>query len=165
MKSPARLGDSEPEHVDPVDDRALHLSGSTPPPCRLRIALHRLTARTCRATARHRPTDSRRRAPTTSPAHRDSVERVEQRAVRPATPSPAARAAARPGTLRIGQIGGVDVLVRSSWLLVAALIAVLLAPAVEPGRAGARRLEVRRRASRSRCCSTSRSCCTRPRTP
>ena len=36
-----------------------------------------------------------------------------------------------PGTLRIGQIGGVDVLVRSSWLLVAALISVMLAPAVE----------------------------------
>jgi Zn-dependent protease len=36
-----------------------------------------------------------------------------------------------PGTLRIGQIGGVDVLVRSSWLLVAAIISVMLAPAVE----------------------------------
>ena len=45
----------------------------------------------------------------------------------------------QPGTLRIGQIGGVDVLVRSSWLLVAALIAVLLAPRVEqvqPGLGG-----------------------------
>jgi Zn-dependent protease len=41
--------------------------------------------------------------------------------------------------VRIGQIGGVDVLVRSSWLLVAALIAVLLAPKVEsvaPGLGG-----------------------------
>jgi Zn-dependent protease len=36
-----------------------------------------------------------------------------------------------PGTWRIGQIGGVDVLVRSSWLLVAVLISVLLAPSVE----------------------------------
>lgn len=36
-----------------------------------------------------------------------------------------------PGTLRIGSIAGVDVLVRSSWLLVALLIAVLLAPRVE----------------------------------
>ncbi len=36
-----------------------------------------------------------------------------------------------PGTIRIGQIGGVDVLVRASWLLVAGLIAVLLAPRVE----------------------------------
>jgi Zn-dependent protease len=44
-----------------------------------------------------------------------------------------------PGTLRIGQIGGVDVLVRSSWLLVAALIAVMLAPQVnrvQPGLGG-----------------------------
>lgn len=44
-----------------------------------------------------------------------------------------------PGTLRIGTIGGVDVLVRSSWLLVAALISVMLAPAVEgvqPGLGG-----------------------------
>ncbi len=36
-----------------------------------------------------------------------------------------------PGTLRIGSIGGVDVLVRSSWLVVALLIAFLLAPRVE----------------------------------
>jgi Zn-dependent protease/CBS domain-containing protein len=45
----------------------------------------------------------------------------------------------QPGTLRIGQLGGVEVLVRSSWLLVAILIAVLLAPRVEqvhPGLGG-----------------------------
>lgn len=36
-----------------------------------------------------------------------------------------------PGTLRIGSIGGVDVLVRSSWLLIAALVAYLVAPGVE----------------------------------
>lgn len=36
-----------------------------------------------------------------------------------------------PGTLRIGSIVGVDVLVRSSWLLVALLIAYLLAPRIE----------------------------------
>lgn len=36
-----------------------------------------------------------------------------------------------PGTLRIGSIVGVDVLVRSSWLLVALLIAFLLAPRIE----------------------------------
>lgn len=36
-----------------------------------------------------------------------------------------------PGTLRVGRIAGVDVLVRSSWLLVALLIALLLAPRVE----------------------------------
>lgn len=42
-----------------------------------------------------------------------------------------ARPAYPPGTLRIGSIYGVDVLVRSSWLLVALLIAFLLAPRVE----------------------------------
>ncbi len=36
-----------------------------------------------------------------------------------------------PGTLRVGSIAGVDVLVRSSWLLVALLIAFLLAPRIE----------------------------------
>jgi Zn-dependent protease/CBS domain-containing protein len=41
-----------------------------------------------------------------------------------------------PGSYRIGSIGGVDVYVRASWLLIAVLIAVLLAPKVdevEPG--------------------------------
>jgi Zn-dependent protease len=44
-----------------------------------------------------------------------------------------------PGTLRIGRIAGVDVLVRSSWLLVAALISVMYAPRIEevqPGLGG-----------------------------
>ena len=36
-----------------------------------------------------------------------------------------------PGTLRVGSIAGVDVLVRFSWLIVALMIAVLLAPRVE----------------------------------
>jgi len=36
-----------------------------------------------------------------------------------------------PGTLRIGQIAGIDVLITSSWFLIAALIAVLLSPRVE----------------------------------
>lgn len=58
----------------------------------------------------------------------------------PSTASSGAPAPRRePGTLKIGQIGGVDVLVRSSWLLVAALIAVLLADRVEqvqPGLGG-----------------------------
>jgi Zn-dependent protease/CBS domain-containing protein len=52
----------------------------------------------------------------------------------PAGPGPDGRRP--PGTLRIGQIGGVDVLVKASWLVVAALIAVLIAPrveAVQPG--------------------------------
>ncbi len=47
-----------------------------------------------------------------------------------------ARATYPPGTLRIGTIFGVDVLVRSSWLLIAALIAVLLAPIVEQAQPG-----------------------------
>lgn len=54
-------------------------------------------------------------------------------------PSGAPAPRRQPGTLKIGQIGGVDVLVRSSWLLVAALIAVLLAPRVDqvqPGLGG-----------------------------
>ncbi|MGH3332030.1 MAG: M50 family metallopeptidase [Nocardioidaceae bacterium] len=50
----------------------------------------------------------------------------------PKTVQPGASTPRRePGTIRIGQIGGVDVLVRASWLLVAGLIAVLLAPRVE----------------------------------
>lgn len=36
-----------------------------------------------------------------------------------------------PGSYRIGAIGGIDVYVRASWLLIAVLIAVLLAPRVE----------------------------------
>jgi Zn-dependent protease len=36
-----------------------------------------------------------------------------------------------PGSYRIGSIGGVDVYVRASWLLIAILISVLLAPQVE----------------------------------
>jgi Zn-dependent protease/CBS domain-containing protein len=41
-----------------------------------------------------------------------------------------------PGTMRIGSILGVDVLVRSSWLLVALMIAVLLAPRIEQEQPG-----------------------------
>lgn len=41
-----------------------------------------------------------------------------------------------PGSYRIGSIGGVDVYVRASWLLVAAMIAVLLAPRVEDAEPG-----------------------------
>ncbi|CUR59985.1 Peptidase M50 [metagenome] len=36
-----------------------------------------------------------------------------------------------PGTIRIGQIAGIDVLVTSTWFLIAALVAVALAPRVE----------------------------------
>jgi len=44
-----------------------------------------------------------------------------------------------PGSFRVGSIGGVDVYVRASWLLIAALIAILIAPRVEevePGLGG-----------------------------
>ena len=47
------------------------------------------------------------------------------------SPGEPPRASYPPGTLRIGTFRGIDVLVRSSWLLVALLIAVLLAPRVE----------------------------------
>jgi Zn-dependent protease len=36
-----------------------------------------------------------------------------------------------PGTIRIGQIAGIDVLVTNTWFVIAAVIAVLLAPRVE----------------------------------
>jgi Zn-dependent protease len=41
-----------------------------------------------------------------------------------------------PGALRIGSIGGVDVMVRSSWLIVAALIAYVMAPGIEAASPG-----------------------------
>ncbi len=52
-------------------------------------------------------------------------ERADDDVGRPARPS------YPPGTLRVGSIAGVDVLVRSSWLLVALLIAYFMAPRVE----------------------------------
>lgn len=41
-----------------------------------------------------------------------------------------------PGSLRIGRVAGVDVLVRASWVLVALLIAVVLAPRIEQAAPG-----------------------------
>ena len=41
------------------------------------------------------------------------------------------RGARPPGTLRIGSIAGIDVLLTTSWFLVAALISVAIAPRVE----------------------------------
>jgi Zn-dependent protease/CBS domain-containing protein len=49
---------------------------------------------------------------------------VSDNAAQPAPPRP-------PGTLRIGSIGGVDVLVSTSWFLVAALISFLVSPRIE----------------------------------
>ena len=47
-----------------------------------------------------------------------------------------ARASRPPGSYRIGSIGGVDVYVRASWLLIAALMAIVLAPRVEQSEPG-----------------------------
>src|SRR5665811_2102443 len=54
----------------------------------------------------------------------------------PDSAPPESGATRPPGTFRIGSIAGSDVLVSSSWFVVAALIAVVLAPrveAVQPG--------------------------------
>lgn len=51
-------------------------------------------------------------------------------------PEPASRPQRPPGTWKIGEVAGIDVLVRPSWLLVLILIAYLVAPqaeAVQPG--------------------------------
>jgi Zn-dependent protease/CBS domain-containing protein len=41
-----------------------------------------------------------------------------------------------PGTIRIGQIAGVDVLVTMSWFVIAALIAIIVAPSIEDAEPG-----------------------------
>jgi len=45
----------------------------------------------------------------------------------PAEPAPRSRP---PGTIRIGQVAGIDILVRASWFLIAVLIAMLLGPRI-----------------------------------
>lgn len=50
--------------------------------------------------------------------------------------TPRRRRPVPPGSVRIGSVAGVDVLVRASWLLVAALIAAVLAPRVEQASPG-----------------------------
>ncbi len=52
-------------------------------------------------------------------------------AARPSPPSPRAR-----GTFKIGSIAGIDVLITSSWFVVAILIAVLFAPRIESEQPG-----------------------------
>ena len=44
---------------------------------------------------------------------------------------PRAPATVPPGTLRLGQIAGIDITVRASWLVIAALIAVMLQPRID----------------------------------
>lgn len=51
-------------------------------------------------------------------------------------PDKPSRPARPPGTLRVGSIAGSDVLVSSSWFLVAGLIAFIVAPAVEAAEPG-----------------------------
>jgi Zn-dependent protease len=51
------------------------------------------------------------------PQHRDADDQVRR-------PRP-------PGTIRVGQIAGTDVLITSSWFLIAGLLAVVMAPVVE----------------------------------
>jgi Zn-dependent protease len=45
----------------------------------------------------------------------------------PAEPAPRSRP---PGTIRIGQVAGIDILVRASWFLIAIVIAMLLGPRI-----------------------------------
>ena len=52
------------------------------------------------------------------------------------TESGSRRASYPPGTLRIGSIRGVDVLIRSSWLLIALLLAWTFAPQIEQAEPG-----------------------------
>ena len=54
----------------------------------------------------------------------------------PAAPDGGQSPARPAGTWRIGQVGGVDVLVKPSWVLVAILISVLIAPRVEAEQPG-----------------------------
>lgn len=49
---------------------------------------------------------------------------------------PGRKPAYPPGSIRVGSIGGVDVLIRASWILIAALLAYLFAPQVEAVRPG-----------------------------
>ncbi len=44
---------------------------------------------------------------------------------------PQAPATVQPGTLRLGQIAGIEITVRASWLVIAALIAVMLQPRID----------------------------------
>jgi Zn-dependent protease len=51
--------------------------------------------------------------------------------VEPQPTPPRAPATVQPGTLRLGQIAGIEITVRASWLVIAALIAILLQPRID----------------------------------
>ena len=44
---------------------------------------------------------------------------------------PQAPATVQPGTLRLGQVAGIEITVRASWLVIAALIAIMLQPRID----------------------------------
>ena len=46
-------------------------------------------------------------------------------------PEPSQETPRAPGTIKVGSLGGVDVLITSSWFIVAALIAMIMAPRVD----------------------------------
>ncbi|MBW9205096.1 site-2 protease family protein [Mumia sp. zg.B53] len=70
------------------------------------------------------PTSLGQRTDSPGVSRPDTVEGVNASSTPPTRTRP-------PGTLRIGEIGGIDVLVRSSWLVVAVLIAFVLQPTIE----------------------------------
>jgi Zn-dependent protease len=51
--------------------------------------------------------------------------------VEPQPTPPRAPATVQPGTLRLGQIAGIEITVRASWLVIAALIAIMLQPRID----------------------------------
>lgn len=61
----------------------------------------------------------------------DYREGVQSPSTPPGQPPSQPQRERPPGTLRVAQIAGVDVLVRASWLLIAVLIAILFAPRIE----------------------------------
>ena len=70
-----------------------------------------------------------------------------------------------PGTFRIGTIAGSDVLVSSSWFLVAALIAFVMAPDVEDAQPGLGAWKYLAACAVRGAALPARCCCTRRRTP
>src|SRR5687767_842381 len=126
MKSPARLGDSEPTTSTPSTGVPRCRAGDSGRSGRSGTAGGAVASIVCAAMpvtlGTRRRQDGRRR-------------RVSDRLDDVSTPrsgglgAPARRN--EPGALRIGSLAGVDVFVRTSWLLVAALIAYVMAPLID----------------------------------
>ena len=136
MKSPARLGDSAPSTSTPstgVDRRSAGEAAAG--------------ARCSCADSRRRPPTARRRPPRSPATPSDSLGsvRASTTASEPHARAPPPRPPGHvPGRARSRGIDVLVALARGSWS--PALIAVVMAPAVEAGRARPRRPEVRRRA-------------------